>query len=220
MSSARRPSRSITAASIDGRGRGVGADRAGELADRRLLEGVAQAAQVAVGLEREAGEAQPERRRLGVDAVGAPDAERLGVLARLRDERVAVARSRPLIRIAPASTSCSAERGVEHVGGGEPVVDPAPLVADRRRRPRRRRRRRRGWSSRSRSLTASTVNEARSRQAAAASAGTLPVPPPRRRWRRARPRASRCIRRSSLQTAPISVPRVPGIIEPLTRRER
>ena len=46
-------------------------------------------------LEREAGQPQPEGGRLGVDAVGAADAERLGVLARPRDQRVAVGRARP-----------------------------------------------------------------------------------------------------------------------------
>ena len=77
-----------------GRDRGVGADRAGELADGRLVEGVAKAGEVAVGLEGEAGEPQAEGGRLGVDAVGATDAERLGVLARPRDQRVAVGASR------------------------------------------------------------------------------------------------------------------------------
>ena len=39
-------------------------------------------------LDREAGELDPERRRLGVDAVGAPDADRVDVLARLGGQRV------------------------------------------------------------------------------------------------------------------------------------
>ena len=112
------------------RGRGVGADGAGELADRSLREGFAQAGQVAVRLEREAGEAEPEAGRLGVDAVGTPDAERLGVLSRLRNERVAIAaRARGQDR--PGLDQLQRQRRIEHVGGGEPVVDPPSVLADR-----------------------------------------------------------------------------------------
>ena len=66
-------------------------------------------------------------------AVGAADAERVHVLARPRDQRVAVVRARRPRGSCPAWESWSAERGVEHVGGGEPVVDPAPRLADRAR---------------------------------------------------------------------------------------
>ena len=62
------------------------ADRAGELADRRLLEGRAQPLDVAVRLERKAGQSQAEGGRLGVDAVSAADAERVAVLERPRDQ--------------------------------------------------------------------------------------------------------------------------------------
>ena len=41
-----------------------------------------------IGLEREAGQLDPERRRLGVDPVGASDAERVDVLARLGGQRL------------------------------------------------------------------------------------------------------------------------------------
>ena len=68
------------------RGR-VGADGAGDRADVRLVEGELQALGVAVRLECEAGELDAERGRLGVDAVGAPDAQRERVLARARSER-------------------------------------------------------------------------------------------------------------------------------------
>ena len=115
-----------------GRDRGVGADRARELADRGLLEGTAQALEVAVGLEGKAGEPQPEGRRLGVDAMRAPDAERVGVLARLRDQRVAIG-SRAVTEDRPGLDQLQAERGVEDVGGGQPVVDPATVLADRSR---------------------------------------------------------------------------------------
>ena len=56
-----------------GIGRGVGADGAGELADAELLEGAGEPSPAAVELERPAGELEPERRRLRVDAVRASD---------------------------------------------------------------------------------------------------------------------------------------------------
>ena len=89
-----------------------------------------EAVEVAVGLEGEAGEAQAEGRRLGVDAVGAADAERVAMLERPLDQRVAVgarAGEDDLARLAQLQR----QRRVEHVGGGEPVVDPAPVLADR-----------------------------------------------------------------------------------------
>ena len=58
-------------------------------------------------LEGEAGEAQPEGRRLGVDPVSATHAERLPVLERPGDEGVAVCLA-PATTMAPASRSCSA----------------------------------------------------------------------------------------------------------------
>ena len=54
----------------------VGADGARDRAHRRLREGALEPRGVARGLHGEAGELEPERRRLGVHAVGAPDAER------------------------------------------------------------------------------------------------------------------------------------------------
>ena len=113
-----------------GRDRGVGADRAGELADRELLEGVGEPRQVAVGLEGEARQAQAEGGRLGVDPVGAADAERVALLERAVDQRVAVgagAGEDDLARLAQLQR----QGGVEDVGGGEAVVDPAPVLADR-----------------------------------------------------------------------------------------
>ena len=86
--------------------------------------------QVAIGLEGEAGEAQAEGGRLGVDAVGAADAERVAVLERPLDQGVAVgagARQHDLAGLAQLQR----QRRVEHVGGGQPVVDPAPVLADR-----------------------------------------------------------------------------------------
>ena len=94
------------------------------------LEGAAQAVEVAVGLEGEAGEPQPEAGRLGVDPVGAADAERVAVLERPLDQRVAEgdrARDDDL----PGLADLGRQRRVEDVGGGQPVVDPAALRADR-----------------------------------------------------------------------------------------
>ena len=110
--------------------RGVGPDRARELAVGELLEGVLEPLQVAVGLEGEPGEPEPEGRRLGVDAVGAADAEGVALLDRPLDQGIAVGagageqdRSRLL--------ELQREGGVEDVGGGEAVVDPAAVLADR-----------------------------------------------------------------------------------------
>jgi hypothetical protein len=98
-----------------GVGRRIGADRSGEGADRHLLEGRAQAAAVAIGLEREARQLDPERRRLGVHAVGATDAERARVLARAPRER-----RDELIRAAENDLAhgfqLQRQRGVEHIG--------------------------------------------------------------------------------------------------------
>jgi len=58
---------------LRGRGR-VGADGPGERADRRLRERPLEPLCVTVGLEGVARELDAERRRLGVDAMGAPDA--------------------------------------------------------------------------------------------------------------------------------------------------
>src|SRR4051794_795903 len=103
---------------------GVGADRARDRADRGLREGALEPLRVAVSLEGEAGELESERRGLGVHAVGAPDAQRVAELARaLRegDRELARAREDRLARAAQLER----ERRVEHVGGRQPVVDPA-----------------------------------------------------------------------------------------------
>ena len=69
-----------------GLGGRVRADGAGELADAQALDRVDEP--LAVALEREcpAGELEPERRRLGVDAVRPADAERLAVLLGAGDD--------------------------------------------------------------------------------------------------------------------------------------
>ena len=61
--------------------RRVGPHRARDRSDRHLGEGALEPLRVAVCLEREAGELEPERRRLRVHPMGAPDLEGAGVLA-------------------------------------------------------------------------------------------------------------------------------------------
>ena len=111
-----------------GRRRRVGADGAGDRADARLAEGALEPVGVAVGLEREAGELDAERRRLGLDAVRAADHQRVDVLARARGKRVD-----QLVRAAQDDLARRAqlerERGVEHVRRRQPEVDPAARVA-------------------------------------------------------------------------------------------
>ena len=86
---------------------------------------------VAVGLEREAGELDPERRRLGVDPVSATDAQRV---RRVRaHERRAPATSRARVgqhKLADAP-QLQRQAGVEHVARGQSVVDPAAGRAGR-----------------------------------------------------------------------------------------
>ena len=114
-----------------GRHRGVGADRAGELADGELLEGVARGA---------AGCGRPRRRsrrgagrrssaRRGRRGCGRRRACR-GARAPARSARRG-RRARRASRISPACAQLQRERRVEHVGGGQAVVDPAPVLADR-----------------------------------------------------------------------------------------
>ena len=90
-----------------GIGRGVRADGARELPDAHPLERPRDPLAAARQLERPADELEPERRRLGMDAVRAADLQRLAVLLGARgdggEERV----SRPARISAPASRTCS-----------------------------------------------------------------------------------------------------------------
>ena len=125
------------------------------------VERALQALGVAVGLEREAGELDAERGRLGVHAVRAADAQRVGVLARALGQRVAASSRAPGRTTSPARAQLQRQRRVEHVGGRQPVVDPAPGLA-RRRRDSTSTNAATSWSvTFSRSCTASTVNVAR-----------------------------------------------------------
>ena len=106
--------------------RRVGADGARELSDREPGEGMLEARAVPFELEHPAEELQAERGRLGVHPVRAPDGHRVAVLlgpsddyVRGPDEPVADERAGALDR--------EREGGVENVGRGEAVVEPAPF---------------------------------------------------------------------------------------------
>ena len=111
-------------------GRRVRADGAGELADAQSLERALDAGAVAVELERPAGQLQAERRRLGVHAVRAPDRERVAVLLGSRDDRGERACRCPARIRRAGLLDLERERGVEHVRRGQPVVEPAALLAE------------------------------------------------------------------------------------------
>ena len=81
------PSRSSTRSSNSGEVARVGADRAGDRADDACANARSRRSTLRARLHREAGELDAERRRLGVHAVRAPDADGVDVLARALGER-------------------------------------------------------------------------------------------------------------------------------------
>ena len=84
---------------------------------------------VALELERPAGELEPERRRLGVDAVRAADGERVAVLLGARGdggERALEPVQDQRARVAELQR----ERRVDDVGRRQAVVEPAALLAE------------------------------------------------------------------------------------------
>ena len=106
----------------------VRADGAGELADGDAAQGVGEPLAVAVELEPPAEQLEAERRRLGVHAVRATHARRVAVLLGARAdgvERAVDAGEQQLARLAQDER----ERGVDDVGRGQPVVEPARLRA-------------------------------------------------------------------------------------------
>ena len=109
-------------------GRRVRADRARELADPHPFEGSADTSTIALERERPAGQLEPERRRLGVDAVRAPDRDRLAVLLRPGDDGRECALD-PVEHERARFADLQRQRRVEHVRRGQAVVEPAPLLA-------------------------------------------------------------------------------------------
>ncbi len=107
----------------------VRAHRTAQLHHRDVVAGRPQARAVAVDLQCPEGDLRAERGRLGVDAVGPADHHRVAVLvgdAHQRGEQL----GRRLDQQIGGVTKRPAQRGVDHVGRREPVVDPR-----RRRRP-------------------------------------------------------------------------------------
>ena len=113
-----------------GIGGGVGADRAGQLADADPLERARDPDAVALERERPAGELEAERRRLGVDAVRPADRDRLAGAPRpARSQRRARARARRGSARPPRGAAATSAVSSD-VGRGQPVVEPAALVAE------------------------------------------------------------------------------------------
>ena len=110
--------------------RRIRSDRARKLADPHPLERSRESVSIAVELERPAGELEPERRRLGVHSVGAADRQRvLELEARARDNRGERFVERPEEQLTGIAHG-ERERRVEHVRGGEAVVDPSSFRSD------------------------------------------------------------------------------------------
>ena len=83
-------------------------DRPGDLAGADLVDGGGQARPAALELERPAGELEPERRRLGVDRMGAAHHHRRGLRASPGDEHARAAGRRSSSSRSPAARSWSA----------------------------------------------------------------------------------------------------------------
>ena len=109
----------------------VRAHGARELADRDRVAGAQQALAVAANLQRPERQLHAERRRLGVDAVGAADHRRVAELAGAF--AIADSRRRPPEDAIEGARHLERERGVDHVARREPVVHPrARGLADAR----------------------------------------------------------------------------------------
>ena len=111
-----------------GVGRRVRADRARELADAHSFEGAVDAGAIPLERERPAGELEPERRRLGVDSVRAPDRDRVAMLLGPGDDRREGALD-ALQHEGSGLPDLQRQRSVQHVRRGQAVVEPAALLA-------------------------------------------------------------------------------------------
>ena len=112
------------------RSRGIGPDRAGELADPAGVDGFPEPFEVPVGLEGEAGQPQSESRRLGVDPVGPPDAERVPEFEGPFDQSISICEG-PLDQDLTGRTELDGQGRVEHVRRGQSVMDPPAFITDR-----------------------------------------------------------------------------------------
>ena len=112
-------------------GRRVRADRARHGPTDTCSNARSSRDDVARRLHRVARELDAERRRLGVDAVRAADADRVHMLARALGQRLDQ-RSRPGEHDPAGRLQLQARRGVEHVRRRQAEVDPAPRVTRRR----------------------------------------------------------------------------------------
>ncbi len=110
----------------------VRAHRAAQLHHRDVVACRPQAGAIPVDLQGPQGDLRPERGRLGVDAMGASDHDGFAVFAGEAHER-GEQFGRGLDQEIGGVAQRPAQRGVDHVGRGEAVVDPR-----RRRRPDRR----------------------------------------------------------------------------------
>jgi hypothetical protein len=113
-----------------GAGRRVGPHGARHRPDGNLREGALQAQGVPVSLEREARELHAEGRRLCMHAVRPADAQRLRVLSRACDQRGGERAGAGHDHLADG-LQLQPERGVEHVRGGQPEVNPASRLPRR-----------------------------------------------------------------------------------------
>ena len=112
-----------------GLGSRVGADGAGELADAEALDRVDEPLAIAVERERPPGELEPERGRLGVDAVRSTHADRVAVLLGTGDDGSEGA-IEALEQERPRVLDGEREGRVEHVRRREAVVEEAAVVAE------------------------------------------------------------------------------------------
>jgi hypothetical protein len=104
-------------------------DRSGQLSHAHAGEGVLDPVPVALELKRPADELQPEGRRLRVDSMSSTDHDGGAVLARSRVDGSDRALDAVEDELA-GHLDREAQRRVEHVGGGQPVVEPSPFLAE------------------------------------------------------------------------------------------
>ena len=128
--STRRPSSASTSASISGARWLYVPDRAADLAGRDLVDGLGEPVAAAVDLERPARELEPERRRLGVDRVGAAHHHRAGLDRAPGSTSAAMSRSASRSERLAGGPQLERERRVDDVAAGQAEVEVAALGPD------------------------------------------------------------------------------------------